>query len=117
VAIFGTLLERRFGFAAPVIVFLAAGAGGALLSVEIDPNQPAIGANGAALGLLCAWLVEDRLAYRRGDDRENDLIGVYVFGVVLLLLSVAWDYASIYAALGGAAIGALLAFPLRLVRR
>ena len=50
-------LERRFGWATPLIVFLLAGAGGALLSVEIDPNQPAIGANGAALGLLCAWLV------------------------------------------------------------
>jgi membrane associated rhomboid family serine protease/DNA-directed RNA polymerase subunit RPC12/RpoP len=117
VAIFGTHLERRFGFLTPILVFLAAGAGGALVSVEIDRNQAAIGANGAALGLLCAWLVEDRLAFRRGEDRGNDLIGVYVIAVVLLLLSVAWDYASIYAALGGAAIGALLAFPLRFVRR
>ena len=39
-----------------------------------------LGANGAALGLLCAWLVDDRLAARRGDERENDLIGVYVVG-------------------------------------
>ena len=117
VAIFGTHLERRFGFLAPVIVFLAAGAGGALLSVEIDPNQAVIGANGAALGLLCAWLVDDRLAFRRGDDRGNDLIGVYVFAVVLLLLSVAWDYACIFAAVGGAAMGELLAFPLRFLRR
>jgi membrane associated rhomboid family serine protease len=117
VAIFGTLLERRFGFLVPVLIFLAAGAGGALLSVQIDPNQAAIGANGAALGLLCAWLVDDRLAERRGDDRGNDLIGVYVYAVVLLLLSVAWDYASIYAAIGGAAIGALLMFPIRVFRR
>jgi membrane associated rhomboid family serine protease len=118
VGIFGTHLERRFGFATPVIIFLLAGAGGALISVEIDPNQAAIGANGAALGLLCAWLVEDRLAYRRGEDRGNDLIGVYVTAVVLLLLSVAWnDYASIYAGLGGAAIGAFLGLPLRLIRR
>ena len=61
--------------------------------------------------------MDDRLAERRGDDRDNDLIGVYVYAVVLLLLSVAWDYASIYAAIGGAAIGALLMFPIRLVRR
>jgi membrane associated rhomboid family serine protease len=118
VGIFGTHLERRFGFATPIIVFLLAGAGGALISVQLDPNQAAIGANGAALGLLCAWLVEDRLAHRRGEDRGNDLIGVYVVAVVLLLLSVAWnDYASIYAGLGGALIGAFLGLPLRLVRR
>ena len=46
-----------------------------------------MGANGAALGLLCAWLVDDRLAARRGEDRENDLLGVYVIAAVLVLLS------------------------------
>ncbi len=117
VAIFGMHLERRFGWATPLFVFLLAGAGGALISVEIDPNQPAIGANGAALGLLCAWLVDDRLAFRRGQDRGNDLIGVYVFAVVLLLIAIAWEDASIYAALGGAGIGALLGLTLRAVKR
>jgi membrane associated rhomboid family serine protease len=117
IALFGTFLERRFGWPVPVIVFMAAGALGALVSVEIDPNQAALGGNGAALGLLCAWLVEDRLAFRRGQDRGNDLIGVYVFAVVLLLLAVAWRDASIYAGVAGAAIGALLGLPLSLIRR
>ena len=117
VAIFGTHLERRFGLLTPVIVFLLAGAGGAALSVVIDPNHAALGANGAALGLLCAWLVDDRLAFRRGDDRGNDLIGVYVFAVVLLLLAVAWPDASIYAAVGGAAIGGLSGLVLSTFRR
>jgi membrane associated rhomboid family serine protease len=117
VAIFGTHLERRFGWHVPIIVFLLAGAGGAALSVELDPNHSALGANGAALGLLCAWLVEDRLAFRRGNDRGNDLLGVYVFAVVLLLLAVAWPDASIYAAVGGAAIGGLLGLLLTAFRR
>ena len=43
-----------------------------------------MGANGAALGLLCAWLVDDRLAARRGDDQENDMLGVYVIAAVLV---------------------------------
>jgi hypothetical protein len=30
---------------------------------------------------------------------------------------VAWDYASIYSAIGGAAIGGLLMFPIRVFRR
>ena len=32
----------------------------------LDPDQAALGANGAALGLLCAWLVDDRLAPAAG---------------------------------------------------
>jgi membrane associated rhomboid family serine protease len=67
-----------------------------------------IGANGAALGLLVAWLVDDRLAARRGDDRENDLLGVYVIAAVLVLLSLTTESANIAAAVGGALAGAVL---------
>ena len=58
-----------------------------------------LGANGAALGLLFAWLVDDRLAARRGDERGNDLIGVYVAAAVLVLLSLAVIEANVAAAL------------------
>ena len=75
------------------------------------------GANGAALGMLCAWLVDDRLAARRGDDRENDLLGVYVIAVVLVLLSLTTEEANIASAVGGAAVGALLGLVLRLFTR
>jgi membrane associated rhomboid family serine protease len=84
VGIFGTLLERRFGPVSVVATFILCGAAGAGLAVTLETppllSDPAvwnvIGANGAALGLLVAWLVDDRLAARRGDDRENDLLGV-----------------------------------------
>jgi membrane associated rhomboid family serine protease len=72
------------------------------------PVWDVMGANGAALGLLVAWLVDDRLAARRGDDRENDLMGVYVIAVVLVLLSLTTEEANIAAAVGGALVGALL---------
>jgi membrane associated rhomboid family serine protease len=116
VGIFGTLLERRFGPVAVAATFILAGAAGAGLAVFLDTppllSDPTvwtvIGANGPALGLLCAWLVDDRLAARRGDDRENDLLGVYVITAVLVLLSLTTEAANIGAAVGGALTGVLL---------
>ena len=106
VGVFGTLVERRFGSVVAVVVFLAAGAAGAYLAFQLD-DLPALGGNGAALGLLAAWLVDDRLSARRGADRGNDLIGVGAFAAVLLLLPIADGQASFFAGLGGAAVGAV----------
>jgi membrane associated rhomboid family serine protease len=125
VAIFGTLLERRFGPLVPILVFVLAGAAGAGVAVTLEtppllediPLYPLFGANGAALGMLCAWLVDDRLAARRGADRDNDLLGVYVIAAVLVLLSLTTEEANIGAAVGGAAAGILLGFLLPLFTR
>jgi membrane associated rhomboid family serine protease len=106
VGIFGTMIERRFGPIATLVIFLGAGAGGAALAVVLD-DFAVLGGNGAALGLLTAWLVDDRLSARRGNDRENDLLGVYVMAALLLLLPVAEEDASFYAGIGGAAVGAV----------
>ena len=115
--IFGMHLERRFGPLAPLAVFVLAGIAGAALALATN-LLPALGANGAALGLLCAWLVEDRRAAARGDDRGNDLIGVGVVAAVLLLLSVAApNAASIAAAAGGAVAGAVCGLALSFLRR
>jgi membrane associated rhomboid family serine protease len=125
VGIFGSLLERRFGPVPMIAVFLLAGGAGCAAAVQLE--APAIlddglrttvaGANGAALGLLCAWLVDDRRAARRGEDRESDLIGVYVIAGVLVLLSLAVAEANIAAAAGGAAVGAVLGLALPLFTR
>jgi membrane associated rhomboid family serine protease len=116
VGIFGTLLERRFGALPVIVVFVLSGAAGmALVTYAETPPLfsedelfPVFGANGAALGLLCAWLVDDRMAARRGEDRENDLLGVYVVAIVLVLLSLAEESANIGAAVGGGLAGSLL---------
>jgi membrane associated rhomboid family serine protease len=76
-----------------------------------------MGANGAALGVLVAWLVDDRLAARRGDDRENDLLGVYVIAAVLVLLSLTTREANISAAVGGALVGAVMGLLLPRISR
>jgi membrane associated rhomboid family serine protease len=125
VAIFGTLLERRFGPLVPMAIFVLAGAAGAGLAVTLEtpplledfPLYPVFGANGAALGMLCAWLVDDRMAARRGQDRGNDLLGVYVIAIVLVLLSLTTEEANIAAAVGGAGVGALLGLVLPLFTR
>jgi membrane associated rhomboid family serine protease len=125
VGIFGTLLERRFGPVPVVLTFILAGAAGSALAVALEtpplledvPVWPVTGANGAALGLLCAWLVEDRLAARRGGDRENDLLGVYVIAAVLVLLSLTTEEANISAAVGGALAGALIGLLLPVLTR
>ena len=126
VGIFGTLLERRFGPVAVVLTFVLSGAAGSALAAGLEtppllsdlPAWPVFGANGAALGLLCAWLVEDRLAARRGDDRENDLLGVYIVAAVLVLLSLTTEEANIAAAVGGVLAGSVLGLILpRVIRR
>jgi membrane associated rhomboid family serine protease len=98
----------------------------ALVAVGVDLSPPfadlnvgywILGANGAALGLLCAWLVDDRRAARRGADRGNDLIGVAVFAIVLLAISLAVPEASLVAGVVGAAAGALLGLALPVVSR
>jgi len=123
--IFGTLVERRFGPVAVVAVFVLSGAAGMAL-VAFAETPPlfesteaflAFGANGSALGLLCAWLVDDRMATRRGEDRDNDLLGVYVVASVLVLLSVAEESANIGAAVGGALAGTALGLILPLFTR
>jgi membrane associated rhomboid family serine protease len=125
VALFGTMLERRFGWFPVIFLFLACGTAGSALAVTLDvpplltsqDHAVVAGANGAALGMLVAWLVNDRLAARRGEERSSDLLGVYVAAAVLVLLSVAVDEANIAAAAGGAVAGALLAPSLPLFTR
>jgi membrane associated rhomboid family serine protease len=123
VGVFGTLIERRFGALPVLLIFVLAGAAGCALAVALEAEPlfgglpVVIGANGAALGLLAAWLVEDRLAARRGDERGNDLLGAYVFAAVLLLLSVAVEEANVAAAAAGAAAGAMLGLALPLFTR
>jgi membrane associated rhomboid family serine protease len=107
VGIFGTMIERRFGILAVVAIFLLSAAAGGALS-DLLEVYPALGANGAALGLLAAWYVDDRLAARRGDDRENDLLGVLVCFVVVALVPLADETASWAAGVGGLAVGAVL---------
>ena len=127
VGIFGTLLERRFGPVAVVATFILAGAAGAgavraardaAAALRRSRSGRCSAPTARRSGVLVAWLVDDRLAARRGDDRENDLLGVYVIAAVLVLLSLTTEEANISAAVGGALVGAVMGLLLpRLTRK
>jgi membrane associated rhomboid family serine protease len=120
VGVFGTMIERRFGWFPLLLIFLAAGAAGAAAAVAADlgplfestPVYAVLGANGAALGLLAAWWVDDRRALKAGDDRGTDVLGVYVFAAVLLAMPLAVTEANVVAGPVGAGAGALLGLAL-----
>jgi membrane associated rhomboid family serine protease len=107
IAIFGWLLERRHGPLVVLALFVLCGMGGVALTVAIDPTPVAIGGNGAALGMLCAWAVPDLIRRSRGEEYEGDLLGTAVFAVVLLLMPLAVTEASAIAGFAGGAAGML----------
>jgi membrane associated rhomboid family serine protease len=108
VAIFGWLIERRHGPAVALALFLGAGATGALVASAVYADPIVSGANGAALGLLCAWAVPDLLAARAGAYYEGDLLGVGAVAAVLLAMPLARPEASWVAGLTGGALGLLV---------
>ena len=116
IAVFGWLLERRHGPLVVLFLFVLCGMGGIALAVAVDPSPLAIGGNGAALGLLCAWVVPDLMARSRGDEYDGDLLGTAVFAAVLLLIPVAVLEASPIAGFAGGAAGLLVGLALARTR-
>lgn len=112
IAIFGWLLERRHGPIVLGLVFLAGGAGGMAVAAAVQDFPTAMGGNGAALALLVAWAIPDLLDLRRGREVEGDMLGAAVFGLVLLLLPLAVEWADPLAGATGLVAGALLGWPL-----
>jgi membrane associated rhomboid family serine protease len=108
VGLFGWLLERRHGPVVVIVLFLICGVGGALVEVGVSSDPVALGANGAALGLLAAWAVPDLLARRTREEYEGDLLGAGVIAGALLALPLARpDEANWVTGIAGAAIGLL----------
>jgi membrane associated rhomboid family serine protease len=107
VAIFGTSIERRYGVPVMLAIFIGSGAAGMFLASEIPVFPVAMGGNGSALGLLCAWLVRDLRDRQSGYDTESDLFGVAAIAVVLGLMPLLETTADAWAGLGGAAVGSL----------
>jgi membrane associated rhomboid family serine protease len=114
--LFGWLLERRHGWWAPLLVFLAGGAGGMFLAIAAGDAGIAVGGNGGALALLAAWTVRDLLGRRRGEEDDSDLLGAMAVAAVLILLPIASEEASGVAGLGGGVIGLVLGLGLARLR-
>ena len=108
IGLFGWLIERRHGPVAVVALFLLCGPGALAAAAAIDVETLVFGSHGAALGLLCAWLVPVLLERRRDDDDDDDadLLGVLVIAAVLLLVPLL-SQGSAVAGVIGAAFGAI----------
>ncbi len=111
VALYGTLLERRHGPLAVLVLFLVGGAGGAALSSQLT-NQLVVGGNGAALALLVAWAIPDLLALRARREIDGDLLGTAVLGGVVALMPFVVTDASWISDGVGVAAGLLVGLPL-----
>jgi membrane associated rhomboid family serine protease len=117
IGIFGWLLELRHGPFVVLVLFALCGMGGIALTAAIDPTPLALGGNGAALGLLCAWAVPDLLARARGEEYDGDLLGTLVIALVVLLMPLAVPEASAIAGFAGAAAGLLCGLVLARTQR
>ncbi|MFL5820259.1 MAG: rhomboid family intramembrane serine protease [Solirubrobacteraceae bacterium] len=117
IGLFGWLLERRHGAWAPLALFVAGGCGGMLVAATVEAIPVALGANGAALALLGAWVVPDLQERHRDGETDSDLIGVAVIAAVLLLLPFAVPDANPIVGLAGGLIGLILGLPLAALSR
>jgi membrane associated rhomboid family serine protease len=104
--LFGWMIEQRHGPFAVVALFLLCGPAALAAATAIDPGSLVFGTHGAALGMLCAWLVPTLLARRRGGAADADLLGVLVIAAVLLLVPLLSQGSALAGAIG-AGTGAL----------
>ena len=107
IAVFGWLLERRHGHVVVLALFLACGAGGAAVEMAAQSYPLSLGANGAALGLLCAWAYPDLRSRRAAEYYEGDLLATMFAFLALLALPLVLDEVSPDATAAGALIGLL----------
>jgi membrane associated rhomboid family serine protease len=116
IALYGWLIERRHGPVAVLILFLIGGVGGLAATAAAYAAPAALGGNGAALALLCAWVTADLLALRAGEDIEGDLIGTAAIATVVALMPLVVMDASWIADGVGVLTGFAIGLPLARLR-
>ena len=115
-AIFGSLVESRYGWGAAAALYLGSGAAAALVALAIYPHPLMSGASAGALALLAAWSLPELRAAAAGSDSDVDVLGVGAFAIVLLLIPLVVPDASWTAAVIGLLAGALFGAGVGLVR-
>ena len=116
IALYGTLLERRHGPFPVLLLFVVGGIGGVAAAAAAYPVPVAIGGNGGALALLCAWAAPDLLSLRANREIEGDMLGTAVIGVVVALMPLAVPSASWLATAVGIVAGFAIGLPLAKLR-
>ncbi|WP_171055410.1 MULTISPECIES: rhomboid family intramembrane serine protease [unclassified Nonomuraea] len=101
--VIGPYLERAFGHARFVAIYLISALGGSALGLWVDPiNQPTVGASGAIFGLFGAVFVVGR-------KLSMDVRGIAVLIVINLVITFVFPNISWTGHIGGLITGALLA--------
>lgn len=116
VAVFGALLERRYGHLAVLVLFFAAGLTGGLVAEAVYEFPIVSGANAGALALLAAWAVPKLVSARAGEYYDGDLLATAAIAAVLLAMPYARPEVSWLAGVTGAALGLVLGLGLSRVR-
>jgi len=112
IGLFGWLLERRHGRLVVLGLFFVGGVGGLAATAAAYDVPFVLGANGAALALLCAWATPDLLARRAAEDIDGDLLGAAAIGIVVALMPLAVPQASWVADGVGVIAGFAVGLPL-----
>lgn len=97
-ALFGAGLERRFGWWAPVLVWVVCGSLGVLAEALVAPVPVSFGAYACAVGAVLAWTI---VVYAREDLRDHDTLGLATVAFVICALPLATDAARVSALVGG----------------
>jgi membrane associated rhomboid family serine protease len=116
IALYGWLLERRHGMIPVLALFALGGVGGTAVSAAASSFPIVLGANGAALALLCAWAIPDLLLLRRGQDIDGDLLGTLAIAVAVVLMPLVAPGASWVSDAVGVVAGLAIGLPLALTQ-
>lgn len=109
--ILGPILERVYGYGRYLTIYVAAGMGGALLSMEVSRNV-SVGASGAIFGIAGAMLVTGYVHRDAIPRRWGRAFGLGIVPFIVLNLALGFSMHGIdnWGHLGGLATGLLLAF-------
>jgi membrane associated rhomboid family serine protease len=114
IGVYGWRLELRHGPLLVLALFAAGGIGGNAVAIAAGTDTFVLGAPGAAMALITAWVLPDLRRARRGEEHDADLLGTLVIGLAVALMSVAVPGASPVATATGLGVGVL--FGLLLLR-
>lgn len=103
-AMFGSGIERRFGWWAAVLVWLIGGAFGILAESLIVSFPSTFGAYGAAACAFVAWVI---VVVQQEDLRDKDTLGLAAVAAVLCALPIATEAASVWTLVGGVIAGGI----------
>jgi membrane associated rhomboid family serine protease len=107
IGLFGWRLELRHGPVLVIALFLACGVGGNAIAAAVGADDLILGAPGAALGMLAAWVLPDLLRARHGVEHDGDLLGTAILGVLIAAMPLVTPEASAVATFSGLLLGAL----------